>query len=208
MAKASLQPDFERALMQEGYRCVVGIDEVGRGPIAGPVVAAAVILDLENIPAGLGDSKTISAKRREDIYEQILKSSVVAIAQVPHSEIDIINIRQATLQSMIRAFHGLARQPDIALVDGNDPPSLPCEVRTIVKGDAKIASIAAASIVAKVTRDRMMQQIAQHYPVYGFERNAGYGTAEHLAALAEHGPCPYHRMSFAPLRQSSLNFKN
>lgn len=204
-SKPSLGPEIELLLQQEGYRCIAGIDEVGRGPIAGPVVAAAVVLDPGNVPAGLGDSKTIPARRREEIYEKILKKAQVAIAQIPHGEIDRINIRQATLRAMASAFQALPCQPDIALVDGNDPPPLPCEVRTIVKGDATVASIAAASIVAKVTRDRLMAQIALRYPMYGFERNAGYGTAEHLAAIAEYGPCPFHRMSFAPLRQGTLN---
>jgi Ribonuclease HII len=205
-ARPSLSNERERELASEGYRCIAGIDEVGRGPIAGPVVAAAVVLDPENIPDGLRDSKALSAKRRELAYEEILKTAHVAIAQIPHGEIDRINIRQATLLAMTEAFSGLSVKPDIALVDGNDPPGLPCKVLSIIKGDATIASIAAASIIAKVTRDRMMAQISKAYPAYGFERNAGYGTAEHLAAIAAHGPCPFHRMSFAPMRQNSLEF--
>ncbi|MEN3930385.1 ribonuclease HII [Microvirga sp. W0021] len=204
LPKPSLKPDIELQLMAEGYQCIVGIDEVGRGPIAGPVVAAAVILDLNNVPEGLGDSKAIPAKRREIIYEEIMKTAQVAVAEVSHEEIDRINIRQATLQSMLRAVVGLKSIPDIALVDGNDPPPLSCKVTTIVKGDAKVASIAAASIVAKVTRDRFMAEISKQYPAYGFERNVGYGTAEHLAAIEANGPCPFHRMSFAPLRQGIL----
>lgn len=202
--KPVLDYAVEREVIAQGFHCVVGIDEVGRGPIAGPVVAAAVVLDPDNIPAGLGDSKAIPAKRREVLYEIILKSAHVSIAQISHQVIDRINIRQANFKAMIAAFSSLPCQPDFALVDGNDPPDLPCPVRTIIKGDAKVASIAAASIVAKVTRDRLMAQIALHYPAYGFERNAGYGTAQHLAALAEYGPSPFHRMSFAPLRQAEL----
>ncbi len=202
--KEKLTGREEQDLTQQGFHCIVGIDEVGRGPIAGPVVAAAVVLDLNNVPEGLGDSKAIPAKRREILYEEILRSARVAIAQIPHDVIDTINIRQATLRAMQQAFAGLNCAPDFALVDGNDPPALPCRVETVIKGDAKIASIAAASIVAKVTRDRLMAQIAAHYPAYGFEHNAGYGTADHLAALAAHGPCPFHRMSFAPLKQGTL----
>lgn len=199
-----LLPDRERQLSTEGYHCVAGIDEVGRGPIAGPVVAAVVVLDLNNVPVGLGDSKALSAKRRETLFEEILKTSHVAIAQISHGEIDRINIRQATLSAMAKAFMALPLRPDIALVDGNDPPALPCKVISIIKGDATIASIAAASIVAKVARDRMMARMGTAFPAYGFERNAGYGTAEHLIALEKHGPCPFHRMTFSPLRQGSL----
>jgi len=201
-----LLPDRERQLAAEGFQCIAGIDEVGRGPIAGPVVAAIVVLDPDNVPTGLGDSKALPAKKREILYEEILKTSHVAIAQISHGEIDRINIRQATLSAMAKAFMALPLRPDIALVDGNDPPVLPCKVISIIKGDATIASIAAASIVAKVARDRMMARMGTAFPAYGFERNAGYGTAEHLDALEKHGPCPFHRMSFSPLRQGSLAF--
>lgn len=198
--KTSLLPERELQLVAEGYRCIAGIDEVGRGPIAGPVVAAVVILDLDNVPVGLGDSKAIPARKREFLYEKILRTSHVAIAQVSHGEIDRINIRQATLSAMVKAFKAMPLKPDIALVDGNDPPSLPCKVISIIKGDATIASIAAASIIAKVARDRLMARMGTALPAYGFERNVGYGTAEHLDALEKHGPCPFHRMSFSPLR--------
>lgn len=206
VSKSSLLPEQERLLAAEGYRCIAGIDEVGRGPIAGPVVAAVVVLDLDDVPTGLGDSKSLSAKQREILFEEILRTSHVAIAQISHSEIDRINIRQATLSAMVKAFAALPLRPDIALVDGNDPPSLPCKVVSIIKGDAIIASIAAASIVAKVARDRLMARMGAAFPAYGFERNVGYGTAEHLDALEKHGPCPFHRMTFSPLRQGSLSF--
>lgn len=196
----------ERALAGAGYRWIAGIDEVGRGPIAGPVVAAAVVLDPRAVPAGLGDSKTIPEKRRVVLYEDIVRCAHVGIACVPAHEIDRINIRQATLAAMVRAFAALPQPRDvpaggiIALVDGNDPPPLPCEVETFVKGDARIASIAAASIVAKVTRDRIMHRLGADYPAYGFASHVGYPTPAHKTALALEGPCPFHRLSFAPLR--------
>ncbi|MFT0891115.1 ribonuclease HII [Pseudochelatococcus sp. G4_1912] len=197
---------FERelALSAQGVQCIVGIDEVGRGPIAGPVVAAAVVLNPLAVPVGLADSKQISERTRHQLYGEILASAHVGIACVSAREIDRINIRQATLAAMSRAFHALPLSElpvkTFALVDGNDPPPLPCTVETIIKGDAHIASIAAASIVAKVTRDRIMQRLCATYPAYGFSRHVGYPTPAHKAALMEHGPCPFHRFSFAPLR--------
>ncbi len=199
---------FERelALAREGCAWIAGIDEVGRGPIAGPVVAAAVVLDPRAVPAGLGDSKALTERRRNELFEAILLSAHVGIASVPAEEIDRINIRQATLAAMVRAFNALPLPAGMpfhtmrALVDGNDPPPLPCPVETIVKGDAHIASIAAASIVAKVTRDRIMRRLGRDYPAYGFASHVGYPTPAHKAALAESGPCPFHRHSFAPLK--------
>lgn len=199
---------FERelALGLAGYAWIAGIDEVGRGPIAGPVVAAAVVLDPRAVPEGLGDSKAIPGRRREALFEEIVLSAHVGIASVPAGEIDRINIRQATLAAMVRAFAalptpaGIPAHRMIALVDGNDPPPLPCPVETIVKGDARIASIAAASIVAKVTRDRIMHRLGIDYPAYGFARHVGYPTPAHKAALVQAGPCPFHRLSFAPLK--------
>lgn len=201
---------FEResALAAQGVQWVAGIDEVGRGPIAGPVVAAAVILDPQNIPHGLGDSKQISERRREQLYIEILASALVGVASVPAYEIDQINIRQATLAAMVRSFNSLPlpehalMTETFALVDGNDPPPLPCPVETVIKGDSHVASIAAASIVAKVTRDRLMKQLCLSYPAYGFSAHVGYPTPAHKKALVEHGPCPFHRFSFSPLRQT------
>jgi ribonuclease HII len=196
--------DRERALIAAGRRCIAGLDEVGRGPLAGPVVAAAVVLDPERVPEGLADSKALSAARREELLGTILKTAQVGVACVSHLEIDAINIRQASHLAMSRALAALPCAPDMALVDGNDPPSLPCGAEAIVKGDATVASIAAASIVAKVMRDRMMRRLSRLYPAYGFDTNVGYATAAHLEALETHGPCPFHRKSFAPVRQGRL----
>lgn len=201
-APASFARELE--LIGEGYAWIAGIDEVGRGPIAGPVVAAAVVLDPRAVPAGLCDSKAIPEHRRVALFDEIVLCAHVGIASVPAHEIDRVNIRQATLAAMVRAFAALplpaGAGATIALVDGNDPPPLPCAVETVIKGDARIASIAAASIVAKVTRDRMMQRLGRDYPAYGFASHVGYPTPAHKAALAQTGPCPFHRLSFAPLR--------
>lgn len=191
----------ERALLAHGP--VAGVDEAGRGPLAGPVVAAAVILDLARVPEGLADSKALTSAARERLFAAILGAAEVGVAAIPHHEIDRLNIRQATLLAMARAVHALPRRPGVALVDGNDPPLLAADairVEAIVGGDAQVASIAAASIVAKVVRDRMMRRLGDAYPAYGFAAHSGYPTAAHRRALAEHGPCPYHRLSFAPLR--------
>ncbi len=195
----------ERALKRAGFTCVAGLDEVGRGPLAGPVVSAAVVLDLKRVPAGLADSKALSPEARENLFDKILATAHVGIASISHSDVDVINIRQASLLAMCRALAALPCTPDMALVDGNDPPALPCRVEAIIKGDASIASIAAASIVAKVVRDRLMARLGTIYPVYGFQTNAGYGTRSHLSALASDGPCPFHRMTFSPLRQGLLD---
>jgi ribonuclease HII len=203
--KLGLGLDRERALLARGKRCIAGLDEVGRGPLAGPVVAAAVVLDPGNVPDGLADSKALPATRRESLFVEILASAKVGIATISHTKVDAINIRQASLLAMCRALAALPCRPDMALVDGNDPPALPCAVEAIVKGDATIASIAAASIVAKVVRDRLMKRLGLSFPAYGFDTNAGYSTAAHLSALASEGPCPFHRMSFAPLRQGVLD---
>lgn len=195
----------ERALKRAGFTCVAGLDEVGRGPLAGPVVSAAVVLDLKRVPAGLTDSKALAPEQREALFDKILATAHVGIASISHSDVDSINIRQASLLAMCRALAALPCTPDMALVDGNDPPNLPCKVEAIIKGDASIASIAAASIVAKVVRDRLMARLGAIYPVYGFHTNAGYGTRSHLSALASDGPCPFHRMTFSPLRQGLLD---
>jgi ribonuclease HII len=194
----------ERALTASGYRAIAGLDEVGRGPLAGPVVAAAVILDLGRVPEGLADSKALPAARRERIADAILGSAQVGIGTAGPATIDALNIRGATLLALARALAALPGRPDLALVDGNDPPDLPCETRLIVRGDATVASIAAASIVAKVVRDRMMARLGAHLPAYRFERHAGYPTAAHLEALRREGPSEFHRMSFGPCREFSV----
>ncbi|MGE4372147.1 MAG: ribonuclease HII [Xanthobacter sp.] len=194
----------EQALHAQGIHLVAGADEVGRGPLAGPVVAAAVILDPQQVPQGLADSKKLSAKRREALYAEICASAELAVAIAPPERIDRDNIRQATLWALAQAVRGLPRAPDLLLVDGNDPPQAACPVETIIGGDGLVASIAAASIVAKVVRDRLMTRLGAQYPAYGFERHMGYGTAAHLDALRTHGPCPHHRRSFAPVRAQQL----
>lgn len=203
-AKAS-SPDFERerALIHAGAWPVAGVDEVGRGPLAGPVVAAAVILDPERLPDGLADSKALTPRRREILHDVVLSQALaVAVGFAPAGEIDRVNIRQATFAAMRRAARALAVRPAFALVDGNDlPPGLPCAGETIVKGDAASLSIAAASIVAKVTRDRLMARMHLTWPHYGFANHMGYGVKAHLEAIRAYGPCPLHRMSFAPLRR-------
>ncbi len=183
---------------------IAGADEVGRGPLAGPVVAAAVILDPERVPQGLADSKKLSAKRREAMYQDICRCAEIGIALAPPARIDRDNIRQATLWALAQAVRALPRAPGLLLADGNDPPNAACTVETIVGGDNLVASIAAASIVAKVVRDRLMVRLGAEFPAYGFERHMGYGTPAHLAALRAHGPCPHHRHSFAPIRQKDL----
>jgi ribonuclease HII len=180
---------------------VAGIDEAGRGPLAGPVVAAAVILDVDRIPAGLNDSKILSHDERVVLFEQIVRTSHVAVASSSAARIDATDIRLATLEAMRRALAALPERPAMALIDGRDvPPGLCCPGKAVIKGDARSMSIAAASIVAKVTRDRMMHHSARLHPAYGFERHVGYGTADHRRAIADHGPCPLHRMTFSPLR--------
>ena len=188
--------------MRQGTWPVAGIDEVGRGPLAGPVCAAAVILDPARMPKGLDDSKRIAPDRRDELYDRIMEKAVsVSVAFASVAEIDAINIRQATLTAMRRALAALAVVPTYVLVDGNDlPPCLICEGETLVKGDASSASIAAASIVAKVARDRLMRRVCAIHPAYGFSRHVGYATRGHLAALAKHGPCSFHRRTFAPVR--------
>ncbi|GGK30053.1 ribonuclease HII [Salinarimonas ramus] len=188
----------ERALAPGAL--VAGIDEAGRGPLAGPVVCAAVVFH-GPVPRGLADSKKLAAERRDALYETILARAHVAIASAGPAEIDRRNIRGATLAAMCRALLALPCAPDLALVDGRDvPPGLSCEGRAVIGGDGEIAAIAAASIVAKVMRDRMMRRLDLVHPGYGFARHMGYGTPEHLAALAARGVCPAHRRSFAPVR--------
>ncbi len=179
---------------------VAGIDEAGRGPLAGPVVAAAVILDPDRIPDGIADSKMLTPERRAALYDEIRATATVATAVGDVALIDSINILQATLVTMARAVAALATVPRLALVDGNQLPKLDCPCRPVVGGDGSCLSIAAASIVAKVTRDRIMERLAEEYPQFGFQNHKGYSTPEHFAALREHGPTPHHRRSFAPVR--------
>lgn len=193
---------IESRLIAKGAGPIAGIDEAGRGPLAGPVAAAAVILDKRRLPRGVDDSKALDVETREKVYEDILSRALaVSVAFGAVAEIDSINIRQATFAAMRRACAGLSLRPGYILIDGNDfPDRLACPGEAIVKGDATSISIAAASIVAKVTRDRLMRRLADHHPVYGFERHSGYATRFHVAAIATNGPSPFHRMSFSPFR--------
>lgn len=182
---------------------ICGVDEAGRGPLAGPVVAAAVILDPARPIAGLADSKKLSAARREKLAVEIREKAIAwCVAEASVEEIDAINILQATLLAMQRAVAGLAIAPAEALIDGNRCPALAIPARAIIGGDATVAEISAASILAKTVRDAGLLKLHAAYPRYGFDRHKGYGTAAHLAALREHGPCLEHRMSFAPVREA------
>jgi ribonuclease HII len=181
-----------------------GVDEAGRGPLAGPVVAAAVILDELNPIHGLNDSKKLSAKRREALFDEIrARALCFAIAESSVQEIDEINILQATLLAMKRAVEALRLPPKLVLVDGNRLPTLSIRAEAIVQGDALVPAISAASILAKVHRDRLCEAMHQRYPVYGFDQHKGYGTAQHMAALQAHGPADCHRMTFAPVARSA-----
>nr|WP_122013494.1 ribonuclease HII [Maliibacterium massiliense] len=187
----------ERALQQAGYALVAGMDEAGRGPLAGPVAAACVILPTDAPIAGVNDSKKVSAPRREALYEEIIAKAVAYhVALVAPARIDQINILQATRQAMCEAVQGLAVQPDYLLVDAMEHLPVAMPMRALVHGDALSYSIAAASILAKVTRDRLMVTMDAQYPQYGFAQHKGYGTAQHIAALKAYGPCPLHRRSF------------
>jgi ribonuclease HII len=202
-------PDFA---IEDGCRGVIcGVDEAGRGPLAGPVVAAAVILDRACFAAelreSLDDSKQLRRGTREACYQALLGCARIGVGAASVKEIDRINILRASLVAMRRAVAALGLVPDIALVDGNVPPSLPCTVKTVVKGDALSFSIAAASVIAKVTRDRLMRRLALRYDGYGWATNVGYGTPEHQAALEALGLTPHHRRSFAPV-QLSLRFES
>ena len=193
-----MRPDFSHESQQAAT--VAGIDEAGRGPWAGPVVAAAVILDPKRIPHGINDSKKLSAAQREALYDAISTAAQIGIGIADAARIDRDNILAATLWAMVEAVAALPSPPELALVDGNRAPALPCPVRTIVGGDAASLSIAAASIIAKVTRDRIMAALDRDYPGYCFARHKGYGTAIHADALARLGPCPIHRRSFKPVK--------
>ena len=198
-------PDFSLELEAKayGYWPVAGTDEAGRGPLAGPVVAAAVILDPDNIPPGLNDSKKLSEAQREALFDVILQSALsVSIASSGPQRIDDTDIRKASLDAMRRSVLSLPMAARFVLSDGKDvPPGTGLPSRAVVKGDSRSVSIAAASILAKVTRDRMMKRADTIYPAYGFAKHAGYPTPTHKAAIEVHGPCPLHRMSFRPLRR-------
>jgi ribonuclease HII len=211
MAGRAAGPDltFERAAMARGLALVAGVDEAGCGPWAGPVVAAAVILDPDNVPAGIDDSKRLSAERRAELFDEIARCALaVSFALGDVERIDRDNILNARLWAMAEAVAGLALAPAHALVDGNRTPLLACPLEAVVGGDGRCLSIAAASIVAKVTRDRIMERLAAVHPEYGFERHKGYGTAEHRAALARHGPCPQHRRSFQPVFELHVSVRD
>lgn len=179
---------------------IAGVDEAGRGPLAGPVVAAAVVLDPDRIPEGIADSKALPVEARRAVYQAIIASAQVGIAVAEVDRIDSENILNASLWAMAQAVERLDLPPRLVLIDGNKAPQLACATRTIVQGDAKCLSIAAASIVAKVVRDAMMVEIARAYPDYGFDRHKGYGTREHHAAIARYGVTPQHRRSFRPVQ--------
>jgi ribonuclease HII len=196
------QPDFsfESAARTRGFAAICGVDEVGRGPLAGPVTAAAVILDPARIPHGLNDSKALTETRRNALHAAILDVAQVSVAHASVEEIDELNILRASHLAMVRAVNGLSTRADHALIDGNMiPKGLVIPAEAIVKGDARSLSIAAASIVAKVTRDRIMVDLAQQYPAYGWNVNAGYPTPAHLRALLDFGITPHHRRSFKPV---------
>lgn len=197
--------DFSREerLYAAGARKVAGVDEAGRGPLAGPVTVAAVILDPANLPEGLADSKVLTAERREALYEAILATAEVAVVSAPPARIDQLNIRGATLWAMAAALSALPCRPCHALIDGRDVPgALCCGADAVIDGDALSLSIAAASIVAKVARDRLMCRLGSAYPDWGHESHKGYGTPQHRAALTRLGPSVHHRRSFAPVRIS------
>jgi ribonuclease HII len=191
---------FEARVLKTRQGPIAGVDEVGRGPLAGPVVAGAVILDRKRLPKGVDDSKQMVAEAREEAYARIMEMAVaVGIGEATVDEIDLVNIRQATHLAMARAIRALRLAPTFALVDGNDPPALPCPCDTIIEGDARSISIASASIIAKVTRDKMMVELDALHPGYGWLTNKGYATPEHLEALDRLGPTRHHRRSFAPV---------
>lgn len=193
----TLDYSYEAAL---AAKRIAGVDEVGRGPWAGPVMAAAVILDPNNVPAGLNDSKKLSEQRRERLFAEISETAHVGTGMASVAEIDDINILQASMLAMERAIAALPIAPDMALIDGNRLPArLPCPAETVIKGDGRVASIAAASIIAKVLRDRLMCELAKSHPGYGWQTNRGYGTKAHRVGLFCHGVTPHHRRSFKPI---------
>jgi ribonuclease HII len=201
LGEDDIRPTFrrERAALKRGVWPVAGCDEAGRGPLAGPVVAAAVILDPRRVPRGLDDSKKLDRETREKLYPKICASAEVAVAFAPPERIDRDNILRASLWALARAVAGLPIKPRLVFVDGRDRIDVGCDCEAVIGGDAIIASIAAASIVAKVTRDRLMARLALAHPGYGFERHMGYSVPEHCEALVRLGPTIHHRRSFAPV---------
>src|SRR5882757_523483 len=204
LGEAAVRPTFrrERAAIKRGVWPVAGCDEAGRGPLAGPVVAAAVILDPKRVPRGLDDSKKLDHATREKLHARICASAEVAVAFAPPARIDRDNILRASLWALARAVAGLPVRPQLVFVDGRDRIDTCCDCEAVISGAAIIASIAAASIVAKVTRDRLMTRLGLIYPGYGFEHHKGYGVPEHFAALVRLGPTIHHRRSFAPVAAS------
>ncbi|MGB7242432.1 MAG: ribonuclease HII [Sulfitobacter sp.] len=199
-----MKPDFEfeRSAHRAGYECVAGVDEVGRGPLAGPVTAAAVVLDPGNIPDGLNDSKKLSAKKRAQLNDLLMGCAQVSIGHASVQEIEDLNILRASHLAMVRAIEGLPLRPDHVLIDGNMiPRGLDIPAQTLVKGDTRSVSIAAASIVAKICRDAIMVDLAQQHPGYGWETNMGYGSKSHMSALQNLGPTPHHRRLFKPVHK-------
>ena len=201
LAEPDLRPTFrrERAAMKRGLWPVAGCDEAGRGPLAGPVVAAAVILDPLRVPRGLNDSKKLTAAEREALYEKITKNAQFAVAVASPQRIDRDNILRASLWALARAVAGLPERPKLVFVDGRDRIAVDCECHAVISGDGLVASIAAASIIAKVVRDRLMTCLGAAHPGYGFERHMGYSVPEHFSALSRLGPCVHHRRRFARL---------
>lgn len=193
---------FERRLSSSGHRLIAGVDEAGRGPLAGPVVAASCILKTFDFACEINDSKQLSKKKREIAYREILKKAIVGVGIIDEKTIDEINIYQATLRAMEMAIQNLDIPPDYVIVDGRMKIVTKCPVKCIVKGDCRSLSIAAASIIAKVTRDRLMVKYDEEYPQYGFARHKGYGTRLHKATLKKFGPSPIHRYSYQPVREA------
>ncbi len=189
--------EIERSCREKGFKCIAGVDEAGRGPLAGPVFAAAVILPENCFIPGLNDSKKLSEKKREELFDIICEKAVsYCIADISHERIDEINILNATFEAMNNAVNGLDVTPDYVLIDGNRIKGMNVAHETVVKGDAKSVSIAAASILAKVSRDRVMYDAAKQYPRYGFDKHKGYGTKAHCEAILKYGPCKIHRRTF------------
>ena len=194
--------NFEKQAKERGFQCIAGVDEAGRGPLAGPVAAAAIVLPQDHDLAGLDDSKKLTEERRDFFYEKLTQmTDLWFVAVVDSPCIDEINILQATRLAMKQAVEKLKRLPDLVLVDGNQRIDIEPEQQTLVKGDQRCLSIAAASVLAKVTRDRLMQDYHRQYPHYGFDQHKGYGTKLHLARIREHGPCEIHRKSFKGVKE-------
>jgi ribonuclease HII len=211
LAEPAMRPSFrrERRALAKGIWPVAGCDEVGRGPLAGPVVAAAVVLDPNRIPRGLNDSKKLDREERESLYEKICATADVAVAFGSTRRIDRDNILRASLWALARAVGSLSVRPQLVFVDGRDRIDVACECQAVIGGDALVSSIAAASIVAKVTRDRLMKRLGLAHPGYGFERHMGYSVPEHCAALQRLGPTVHHRRSFSPVRlRIAANLEN